>query len=188
MTSTPSYFSVEHYDGYNLPVADGAFNGLFSSNAFEHVPDLGRLLAELRRVSSDDAVALIVLPTSTWRLWTSLAHYPYLVKYLVRRRAPTPSAAAGPAVPRNRSLGHRIRRVLSSGPHGENRSALHELVTFSARHWRKLFTDAGFSVDVHSTGLFYTGYSLFEGLSLRRRRQIARLMGSSSKVYVLRRA
>lgn len=179
------YFPVELYDGYHVPVEDDAFNGAFSSNALEHVPRLNDLLQEILRILSDEGVAVVVLPTSTWRLWTSLAHYPFLVKYLLRRRPPTPSAVDSPASSPP-GLSRLIRRVLSSGPHGENRSALHELVTFSERHWRTTFSQAGFAVDVRTSGLFYTGYSLIESLSVKRRHQLGRVLGSSSKIYVLR--
>lgn len=186
-TSDRGYHPVETYDGYTLPIANRSVGGIFSSNVFEHVPDLETLLRELHRVLSPNGEILTVLPTSTWRLWTSVMHYPFAIKYLITRHAPTPSFAPTPRPDHRRGVLGRLRRVVSSGPHGEFPSAIHELWAFSQRRWTRVFRDAGFTVEVTSSGLFYTGYSMCQQLPKPARLRLARLVGSSSKAYVLRR-
>mgnify|MGYP006160804777 CR=1 FL=1 len=73
-------FEVQDYDGHTLPVPTRQVDVLFSSNVLEHVPVLAPLLAETRRVLATDGVAIHILPTSAWRTWTTLTHFPWVIK------------------------------------------------------------------------------------------------------------
>jgi hypothetical protein len=72
-------------------------------------------------------------------------------------------------------------------PHGEYSNAIAELYFFSRRRWKRVFQQAGLEI-LHSdgNGLFYTGYRLIPRLPLHIRRLLARLLGHSSHVFVLR--
>ena len=190
---TGRYHAVQHYDGVHLPFADRSFDVVFSSNVLEHVRDLPALLREVRRVLRPEGVAVHILPTPAWRIWTSLAHYPFLLKYALG--AGLPASVAGDAsgatrpvrTPRNwREL---LWKVLAAGPHGEYPSAWSELWYFSRRRWRALFIEQGMELRADEpTHLFYTGYCLVTGLPLPVRRGLSALLGSACRIYVMRAA
>jgi SAM-dependent methyltransferase len=179
-----TYFPVQDYDGRRIPFADGAFDVVFSSNVLEHIAVLPPVLAELRRVMKPDGSAIHVLPSPAWRFWTSMTHYPFLLKVLLGMQR-GPGGGAGDAV-RRVGLGGALRRALYPNAHGEYPGALAELYYFSRRRWRRVFEAHGFVVEgERSNGLFCTGHTLAPGLSLERRRRLARRLGSSCHVFVL---
>ena len=191
-------FPIEDYDGHRIPAADAAFDIAFSSNVLEHIAHGRAFQAELHRVLKPDGIAVHLLPTASWRLWTLAAHYPWLVKAaagkLVGRRlgggAEPADAAAVATAPGWRGKAQRLRRVLVSERHGEVGNAVSELWHFSRHRWTPLFEDTGWRVVSHGTnGLFYTGYSVLgRQLSLAARRRLSRLLGASCHVYVLEKA
>jgi SAM-dependent methyltransferase len=188
--SARQYFPVRDYDGTNIPFAAEQFDIVFSSNVMEHVKQLPELLLETRRVLKAGAVAIHVLPTPAWRLWTSLSHYGYLMKRLLWGRpsqsweAPSPNVAE--AI-RQKGAFRVLSRILVAGPHGEYPNALAELYYFSKRRWLKVFRGSGFAVlDALPAGVFYTGYSLVPRLGVGARRSLARLLGSACRIYVMK--
>jgi hypothetical protein len=80
-----------------------------------------------------------------------------------------------------------IRRILVPGPHGVYSSAFAELYGFSRKRWKRTFEDAGYDLE-HSggSGLFYTGYGLVPRLGVRNRLLVAKFLGSSCHVFVMR--
>lgn len=185
----PARYPVLDYDGAHLPFPPAVFDAVFSSNVLEHVTELPALLAESRRVLRPGGLAVHILPSPAWRVWTSLAHYAYLVKYVLGGARTVPGAVVPDAATlvRRRGAAYLVRRALLAGPHGAYPSALAELYYFSAWRWRRVFERAGFTVErVEPTGLFYTGYGLAPGLSLAARRRLARGLGAACHVFVLR--
>jgi SAM-dependent methyltransferase len=67
-------FPVIPYDGHHIPFESASFDVLFSSNVLEHVPHVGELQEEIRRVLAPGGLAVHLLPTASWRFWTHLAH------------------------------------------------------------------------------------------------------------------
>ena len=182
-----TYFSVQIYDGRTLPFEDASFDHVFSSNTLEHVRDIPRLNAEIRRVLRPGGTAIHVMPSSAWRAWTNVTHYLYLFKYLVQRKHSVPThkdfSAAGAS---KRSMGAMIRRAMFPGPHGENSSSLAELITFSSRHWRRIFERDGFRVlRAEPCHMFYTGYGILGAkMSPATRRRLA-FLGSATNTFVV---
>src|SRR5712692_6234620 len=76
------YYPVQEYDGKHLPYSNANFDLVFSSNVLEHIGPLGDMLQEIRRVLKPCGLTVHILPSPAWRLWTSAAHYLFLVKYL----------------------------------------------------------------------------------------------------------
>ncbi|WP_149195505.1 class I SAM-dependent methyltransferase [Luteimonas suaedae] len=179
-------YPIIDYDGRNLPLDDASVDVVFSSNVLEHVQDLSQLLAETFRVLTPDGLAVHVLPTPAWRWWTHLSHYPWLAMRVVQRLR-SDAARYVTAHPDHPSAGS-APSILWPSRHGERGSALTEAWYFSARWWRKVFTDAGFAVQVvRPVGLFYTGSMICaERLSIPARACFARWLGSSCRVFVLR--
>jgi SAM-dependent methyltransferase len=183
-----TFFPVTVYDGRILPFPDDSFDVVVSSNVLEHVSGLDGLLGEISRVLRVDGVAVHVLPTPTWRMWTTAAHGPWVLK----RSWQVLSGAR----PRQRQTGgdspeHASRRnsVLSIFPsrHGERGNLLSEARYFSSRWWNGAFRRNGWNV-VHETpiGMFYTGAMLLASkLSVDARQLLARALGSSTRAYVV---
>jgi SAM-dependent methyltransferase len=185
------HFPVQLYDGVHLPFADRSIDLIFSSNVLEHVVHRPELFDEMRRVLKADGRMVHVVPSASWRFWTSLAHYPYVVKRIVSlpfaRRASVATAPAVQTFAPSRTLQRRIQQVLWSDAHGEDGSMLAELATYSRWGWRRVFKAARFEITHESrAGLFYTGYSLFPWLGISARTAMARILGSACHIFVTR--
>src|SRR5947209_11348418 len=63
-------FPIIDYDGATIPLPEASVDVVFSSNVLEHVPDLARMHAEIRRVLAPHGKCIHVLPTHVWRFWT----------------------------------------------------------------------------------------------------------------------
>ncbi len=169
-------FPITDYDGMHLPFPDASFAAVFSSNALEHVRELSRMHAEIKRVMKRDAVCVHVLPTAAWRFWTSLGIFPSALVHLAQgnwRRALRLSAVA-----------------LLQPRHGERGHALSELWTFRPTWWIRHFRKHGFVVvRAEPMGLFYTGNVLLGfRLGFAARARLARILGSACYLFELKRA
>lgn len=185
-------FPVQPYDGMRLPFPDRSFDVVFSSNVLEHIPHVEAFQAEIRRVLKPGGRAVHVLPSASWRFWTTLTHYLDLpARVLARLRGEAGSfggaPVAAPAVARP-GLGARLGNLLFEYRHGERGTTLGELYLFSRPAWMAMFRRNGFAVDrVQPLGLFYTGYSLGDsGLAIPARVRLAAVLGSATILYVLR--
>lgn len=185
-------FPVIDYDGRVLPLPDGMFDVVFSSNVLEHVQDIAELLREMRRVLAPGGVAIHVLPTPAWRWWTTFVHYPWVLlrawQMLSGGGSRRGSACAGDGQASSPRRIGQWSALLWPRRHGERGTTLTEPYYYGARWWRVTFAAAGFRVETsYPVGLFYTGGMLLaERLSMRRRTALARWLGSACRVYVLR--
>ena len=183
------YHPVVSYDGTNIPAQSNSFDIIFSSNVLEHVGNLAELFAEVRRVARPDAVIVHVLPSVWWRIWTSVAHYAFLVKALAGVRDAVPGIDIGSIPDRAKRQGalHLIRRALIAGPHGAYPSAFAEVYYFGARRWKRVFEENGFDVEkISPSGIYNSGYVILRSLDLERRRKLSKLLGSSTNIFVMR--
>ena len=89
------YFTVTTYDGHNLPFADSSFDVVYSSHMLYHAVELDQMLLEIRRVLRPGGMAIHILPSASWRFWTTLAHYPNLARKLLTRPSKLPGASSG---------------------------------------------------------------------------------------------
>lgn len=195
--ATARVTDILEYDGHHLPFEDASFDGLFSSNVMEHIPHFDEFQRELQRVLKPTGWAIHIVPTTTWRLWTTLAHWPAMGRQIGRKltsrflASPSAAGTAAPtaATPAKSSL-RRIANLAFPEPHGEFGNRFTEVLEFHPSRWRERFERTGWSV-VRSgpTGLFYTGYSLTSGaLPGAVRRKLHRLMGSACWTFYLQRA
>lgn len=185
-----SHFPVSLYDGRNLPFPDHIFDRVFSSNVLEHILNLEEALAESRRVMKDDGVAIHILPTPAWRMWTSLTHYIHVLMRVtgIRQTDATKSSVLQPAsLMQPIGAWNSVKRVLRAGPHGEYSSAFSELWYFSQKRWTDVFRCNGFQVVAMApSNIFYTGYGVFPWMPMAARRVVARMLGSATRIFVLR--
>jgi SAM-dependent methyltransferase len=185
------YFDVAQYDGTRLPYAAGSFDIIFSSNVLEHVADLPGLLADCGRVLRPGGTMLHLMPSVSWRFWTCIAHYGFLAKSAFSRRAAVDAAGirVSPASTlRKRGLLGTLARILAAAPHGEFPTVAHELFAFRQGAWRRRFEASGWRVrSAGASSLFYTGYGLAPGMSLERRKSLARVLGAGCNWFIVER-
>lgn len=186
-------FPIKDYDGRTFPLPDASVDIVFSSNVLEHVPDLARMHAEIRRVLAPGGGCIHVLPTHVWRFWTTVTSYLEAISFSVSSvpqlvpRASLTAAERG----RLRQAWYRTARHAAGlcfpRRHGERGNVISELWLFHPRWWRRNFEANGFVVVAQTPmGLFYTGEVLFGlRLGIAQRERLARLLGSSCHLFKL---
>src|SRR5690606_13540211 len=68
-------WDVKIYDGRHIPFPDNHFDVVFSSNVLEHIPHVKALQPEIQRVLNDNGICIHLLPSASWRFWTSITYY-----------------------------------------------------------------------------------------------------------------
>jgi len=188
------YAPVTIYDGRTIPFPDRSFDAVFSSNVLEHVKDFDRIQAELTRVLTTDGIAVHCVPSATWRLWTTLGHPFHAIRWLWNSHQDIPSHTVQSQAQhiahqsRHNSLFGLVRLGLIAPRHGEHGNFFSEHFLFSRRSWKHRFEQTGWQISAtRSTDLFYSGNELF-GLRLtgRFRERLAKMLGSSTCIFVLR--
>jgi SAM-dependent methyltransferase len=185
---------IHEYDGQRFPFSGSSFDVVFSSNVLEHIKDETTVHNEIGRVLRPSGVAVHIVPTATWRLWSSMTHYLDSVKRIVPWPFADKPGQSGGNVGRKAEVPSRWWRLLSNRlvppRHGEFGNRLTEHFLFRTASWQKRFERHGWRVEsVEPVGLVYTGYSVLAGrLSMTSRRRLARLLGSSTALFILRRA
>ncbi|MGA2251811.1 class I SAM-dependent methyltransferase [Terracidiphilus sp.] len=182
------YYPVSTYDGSRLPFAEAGFDVVFSSHALYHACTLESMLAEIRRVLRPEGFVILILPASSWRVYTSLLHYPDLVRKVIARLSRN-SARKGAETDTTRSAQRaRLRDVLANRPISPAPNVFAEWGMFRRGRWSSAFIAAGFEVRALCGGpLFYTGQLFAPELPFGARAALARIMGASSFVCVGRR-
>lgn len=186
-------FPIQSYNGRNIPFPDASFDVVFSSNALEHVKDLPYLQTEMRRVLKPGGLCVHLMPSGAWRFWTNITHYVECIQRLLCLSARLiPKGLSKHALrdaiyvlPR---MAGTVKTFAIVGRHGETGNALSEIVTFSASHWKKHFSRENFAIDeAMPMGIFYTGNMVLgPRLSIGMRQKLAKWLGSSCVIYVVR--
>lgn len=178
-------FPITEYDGIHIPFPDATFDIVFSSNVLEHVPHLSQLNAEIRRVLKADGYCVHVMPTPSWRIWTTLTSIPAAIEIVLSRGGATaPATGLGQSGPGG--IGQQLRRHF--GRHGEQGNVLTELWLFSPARWRRIFRSDDFEiVQDRPVGIYYSGNTMLGTLlSIPRRKMLAAWLGSSCHIYVVK--
>lgn len=190
------YAPVAIYDGWTLPFPDGSFDAVYSSNVLEHVVDFNRIQAELARVLVTDGIAVHCVPSATWRIWTTLGHPIYAVRWIIRNFrktnvSSTDQLRVGHLADQfeKRGVLRLLRLGLIAPKHGEHGNFVSEHLLFSRRSWKRRFEQTKWRVfSIRPTNLFYSGNELLGlRLSSKFRKRLAKVLGSSTCIFVLRR-
>lgn len=192
-----SVWPVEEYDGYKIPFPENHFDVIFSSNVLEHIPHIEKYQAEITRVLKNSGVAIHIVPTASWRLWTNITHYLYLPKSLfsiIYRRTQnlfidnkSINYSSEELALKTLSITEIIKKLLLPSRHGEFGNSLTELYYFSRNRWDFLFLKTGWNIKTYAlNNLTYSGYLLFgKNLSVTYRKIISPIFGSSCHIYIL---
>lgn len=194
-----SYRPVRLYDGVRLPYPDGCFDVVFTCFALEHLRDLPGCLRQMSRVLKNDGRMIHIVPTASWRLWSNVTHLFWLIREIRRRRnTPQPRTTdrahtRNDSAPADRPVApgrlRRLLRALIPPPHGELASdSVTEIAQYLLSRWRGRFSEAALEIVAERpTGVFDVEHLLTANISDRGRLRLARLLGSSGHVFVLRR-
>jgi len=189
-------FPVQIYDGRHIPFEDATFDVVFTSNVLEHIGHLDELQREFARVLKPGGIGCHIVPTATWRFWTSLAHYLALGPLACNEWVDgisVQSARPGDSVFRRLIRGgSRALLYLASNlfarRHGERGNALTELWWFRVPVWKAIFVRQGWTVvKDRPIRLIYTGYNLCGAwLTIPTRVWLSTLLGSSCQLFIIR--
>lgn len=180
-------FPVIPYDGRNLPFKSNSFDAVFSSNVLEHIQHLNSFNDEIHRVLKSYGIVIHILPTGSWRFWTSITHPAWVIRRIfevIQQRYLSSDSLSKNKI----SAKARWYHIFWPNRHGEKGNSLTELYHFSHYAWRKQFMLHGWELlNVIPLGLFYTGNQiLHKHLSLQLRSSLANFLGSSTCVYICR--
>ncbi|HZU31267.1 MAG TPA: methyltransferase domain-containing protein [Candidatus Angelobacter sp.] len=177
---------VIDYDGLNIPFPDSSFDLIFSSHVLEHLIDEPQLYKEMARVLRPGGTAIHVVPTITWRLWSSIVHYPDVAVRIASKFLPKKNnGAAAPTIRQHHmSMMERIRYTLLPCRHGEKGNWITEMYWLHPAIWKRRIEGNGWKVNsVANMGLWCSGYFLLgDRLSIRARSKLARMLGSCAVV------
>jgi SAM-dependent methyltransferase len=197
-------FPVAIYDGTTIPFPDASFDIVFSSHVLMHIAAADEFQQEILRVLKPDGQVVHILPTTSWRFWTCLVHYParYVahgvraLKAITGSHAVVNSSASTAAMAEPSHAAHVWQRVMQKimlpftppARIGERGNAWSEHYFFSEHCWKALFRRNGQVLTACVPNrLFYTGHMSFGSrIELRVRSMLSYLLGSAGKVYVLR--
>lgn len=184
------HYPVSYYDGRSLPFADNSFDAIYSSSVLEHISEFATVQRELTRVLRPGGIAVHCVPSGTWRLWTTLGHPLYATRWALRLAKMRQLDSSEATLSRARDLGvwKLVWHGLLPARHGERGNVLSENWLFSRWGWHRRLRESGWCVEhFRRTGVFYTGNELLGlWLSNRSRRLLARILGSSTVIYVAR--
>ena len=190
--SRKEFWPIIIYNGKDIPFPSATFDILFSSNTLEHIGDIDSFLKEARRVLKDDGMALHILPTPQWRLWTSLSHHLGIMKKtftFISRKLSSGDPAAVFDNPSTKNSGalDLARRIIIPPRHGERGNAFSEICLYRKKWWTSTFEETGWRVvETFPLHLFYTGNSVLGNkLSMTGRFFLSKALGSSTMGYIL---
>jgi len=184
-TGNSAYFPVMKYDGCQIPYKDASFDVVFSSNVLEHIAHIDDFEKEIHRVLALEGKVIHVLPTSAWRIWTSITH-PFQVLHALHRIL-FDNYERNPTKTDNLTIKNSWQYAFWPNRHGEKGNSFTEIYWFSTSAWSRHFKKMGWNIDhAESNHLFYTGQLTMNALlPITIRRIMARILGSATKVYIL---
>jgi hypothetical protein len=151
------------------------------------------LLPEIRRVIRPGGFAVHVVPSATWRWWTSVTYYPDRIRRVVQLLRSRLLGRAAVSISHDSatkdSPSKSWTRHLVPPPHGTIGSAWDELSRFRRTDWLRLLKADGYdSVRYIRGGIFYTGsISAGSALPFSVRQRLSRVFGSSTHIFVCKR-
>ncbi len=184
-------FPVIDYDGTHLPFPAASFDAVYSSNVMEHIVDPVPLYAEMRRVLRPGGRCVHVMPSFSWRLFSSVTYYyalPRKVWGLVAGVPRGPDEYPAPVIDTSSHGAVKLLARVLPPRHGETGSSFSELRRFRASAWIRHFQEHGMIVvGVAPIGIFHTGeMALGPRWSIASRRKAAAILGSGCILYDVR--
>lgn len=184
--------AIRGYDGKTIPFPDASFDVIFSSHVLQYLTCEQELYGEMRRVLRPGGVAVHVVPTSAWRFWSSILHYPAKAQLMLRKFLPGAAVGRGPESPRTaanpRRLSQLLANVLLLHRLGAKGNWFTEHFIFLSRSWRQRLARYGWTVArIDPLELWYSGHRMVgRPFTLKGRSRAARILGSSAITILAR--
>lgn len=193
---------ILEYDGRNIPFFNQTFDIIFSSNVLEHVDQLDEFHEEMKRVLKSGGVAIHIIPSHHWRLWSVLTFYPALIlniyERLVHKNKDSKGFGVGSSqksIEATESKNLKSKILLDKvwarcipHRHGERGNVVTEMRYFHPSWWKREFTVHAWNlVECYPTGIFHSGNQILGNrLSILWRKKISTIIGSSTYTYILK--
>ena len=184
-------FDITDYDGITIPFKNKTFDVVFSSNVLEHIPHIEKFHYEMQRVLKKDGIAIHVLPSGTWRIWSNITYYLDKFKKIIKKIFLSNAIDKNNSIKTNDDENKSKRTFLQMmipSRHGEQGNALSEIYYFSRMFWSKSFKKANWNiVQSSNNNLLYSGNSFFGSmLSISFRKNLSNILGSSCNIFILK--
>ena len=148
---------VIDYDGVVIPFSDNTFDIIYSSNVLEHIVHIDEFQKEIQRVLKPDGIVVHVIPTSSWRFWSSMT------EIIKSWRLPVVH-------------GEQAKNAITEMYYF---SRWWWMRLFRKTGWTL--------ESIKPMGLFYTGSSVMDSrLSIKKRLMLSVVMGSACDIYILK--
>lgn len=175
------FYPVEKIEKNQLPFSSETFDVILSANVLPVVSDKKQFFNELDRVLKTNGIAIHVIPSPWWSVFTNFWHYVFIPKYLARSllhgKTPliTSDISNSSHVKEDVQLSYKIKRLFLH-PIGDNPSFLHEIFYFTKNSWIVLFKSHNYNIaEIKNEPLFFTAYGVFKGKYLKSRRILGRM-------------
>ena len=148
---------------------------VIAMNSIYFIDDIAKFYSNFNNF--DPKYFIYILPTPTWRIWTSLSAY---IAFFLKENNSQKSNEA------TKSFFDKI--FLKR--HGIRGNRFNEFIYYRKNYWSDTFSNVhkNYSLYTEKIGLFYTGFNLLGSkLPINFRKILARILGASSRVYVLSR-
>jgi ubiquinone/menaquinone biosynthesis C-methylase UbiE len=169
-------------DAEQLPFRPAKFDLIFTSHLLEHLPDLQRALADMRRTLDEKGVMVHLVPSRLWKILDLGLFFPsQIVHVLEMYTAPdgAPRAPKGMRSTVKTAPAGWWRRSFWPSVHGVSSSNVAELRRFGIRHWVAEFERA--KLDVVRIRRRFPLHSPYR-FGLERTRRALESFGASSTV------
>lgn len=183
---------VLDYDGKHVPFPNESFDIVYSSSVLEHIPHVQKFQFEIKRVLKPDGVAIHLVPTASWRIWTIFTYYFRMIKIIMilikNKIKPKKTSQSRSSVTTSKTpMTTLAKKAVFPLRHGERGNSISEIYYFSRWGWYKIFEKGGWKVAKRYSGrLFYTGSMLFASLlPVTVRKWLSHIFGSSCHIFVL---
>lgn len=200
--------NIIEYDGRNIPFDDSSFDMVFSSNVLEHIRNIDGFLVEMKRVLKDNGIGVHILPSRSWRLFTSIFYYPWMllsgIEAVVKMKKGLLTGSSlqqkmMSKLSESEKLGNTMKRkarnkysyfwhIMLPHRHGARGNGFSELWYFSPKWWIREFRRNGWEiVNVFPTGLFYFGHDLFRfKIPIKSRQRLQKYLGSACNIFIVK--
>ena len=153
--------------------SEDSFDLVYSSNLLEHLPNVEKCLAGVRRVIKQDGLVIHIIPSPGWRLLSVILHYPHKFLNLLTRIGSRSKSnrSRGNNLKVNRGPNSKIVDFLIPKAHGVSKNFVTEFYAFSKKRWVGIFENSGFKIIDIKSGPISSGYGFgFERLKFLLRR------------------
>jgi SAM-dependent methyltransferase len=191
----PLEYDVRQMNAYELKCEDSAYDLVVSSNVLEHIPDLERACAEMKRILKKDGVMVHSVPTVWCNFVTMLVQpmayfrnmYLFFTGKLEIKVDKSNSRAKQVLIYIAKVLWNVLNplRLIMSRGHGVSRSRIRALCIWRRSYWQRRFGEYGIKVlSVQRVPYLYSMHKLFPFKMDSLRRRLGRRYGSVD-IYVL---